>query len=89
MSDILLRGDTWTIDDFDYVFLNFGVGQTYWSDDSSVGMTLTNVNNKGRFGFNDTGYDDTGLMAGGDVVYEIGGYDANMILTQKIAYFNR
>jgi len=84
-----LGGDTWTIDDFDYVFLNFGVGQTYWSDDSSVGMTLTNVNNKGRFGFNDTGYDDTGLMAGGDVVYEIGGYDANMILTQKIAYFNR
>ena len=84
-----LGGDTWTIDDFDYVFLNFGVGQAYWSDDSSVGMTLTNVNNKGRFGFNDTGYDDTGLMAGGDVVYEIGGYDANMILTQKIAYFNR
>jgi len=87
----LIGGSTFTLNDFDYVF-NQGsstIGITDYTDDSTHTFVLTNVNNTIKATAGSSGADSTSLIAQGDLELVQKGFDTSVILTQKIAYFNR
>lgn len=83
-----LGGITFTIDDMDLVFSVGNNGKVFYSDDSSVTFTRTNVLRTYKSKIGSVGFDDTGLIGQGDGEWEFDGYDSAVELMRHVAYFS-